>query len=46
MPSTALKKVSARHENTHIYSLGGYEEGGTVEGGGKVTQKRVIDADG
>ena len=46
MPSPALKYVSMRQENTQTSSLGVLEESGTVDGGGKVTQERIIDADG
>ena len=46
MPSPALKFVSMRQDNTQIASLGGWEEVGTVDGGGKVTQDRMIDDDG
>ena len=35
-----------RQENTQTDSLGGWEEGGTVDGDGKVTQERMTDADG
>ena len=46
MPSPALKCVSMRQDNTQITSLGGWEEGGTVDGGRKVNQERMTDADG
>ena len=46
MPFPALKCVSMRQENTQTDSLGGWEEGGTVDGDGKVTQERMTDADG
>ena len=45
MPSPALKGFYTRQEDTHIDSLGGWYEGGTVDGGGKVTQERTVDAD-
>ena len=35
-----------KHENTQIDSLGVWEEGGTVYGGGKVTQESMTDTDG
>ena len=46
MPSPALKGISMIQENTQTASLGGWEEGGTVDGGGKVMQERMKDADG
>ena len=46
MPSPALKCVSLRQYNTQKAILYGCEEGGTFNGGGKVTQERMIDADG
>ena len=33
-------------EDTQTYILGGWEEGGTVDGGGKVTQESTRDTDG
>ena len=33
-----------RKDNTQKASLGGWEEGGTVDGNGKVTQDRMKDA--
>ena len=35
-----------RQDNTQKDSLGGCEEGGTVDGGGKMMQERKADADG
>ena len=46
MPSQTLKCASMGQENTQTDSLGGWEEGVTVDGGGKVTQERMIDAVG
>ena len=46
MPYPALKCLSMRQENTQTAVSGGWEEGGTVNGGGKVTQERMTDADG
>ena len=46
MPSPMLKGVSARQKNTQTDFLGVWEEGGTVDGGGKLTQERMADADG
>ena len=45
MPSPALKCVSMRQENTQTASLGGWEEGGTVDDVGKVKQERMKGAD-
>ena len=45
MLSPALKHVSMRQENTQTSSLGGWEEGGTGDGGGKVTREKTTDTD-
>ena len=45
MPYSSLKDVYMIHKNTQTYSLGGWEEGVTGDGGGKVTQERTTEPD-
>ena len=45
MPSPALKGISVIQDNTQKDSLVIWEECVTVDGGGKVTPERMIDAD-
>ena len=45
MPSPVLKCVSMRQDNTQTLSLGVWKEVGTFDGGGKVIQEMMIDAD-
>ena len=45
MPSPALKGIYINQENNQTASLCGWEEGETVDGGGKVTHERTTDAD-
>ena len=46
MPPPTLKYVYVRHESTQTYSLGVCDKGENIDGGGKFTQERIIDANG